>query len=77
MLECFDFLGEDLAYEIVVENTNKTAEMIEGVKPIKDKLYTPSIEGVDEKLTEICYQNAHAKYGEVLPEIVAERLEKS
>lgn len=76
MLECFDFLDKDLAYEIVVENTNKIADMIEEVKPIKDKLYTPSIEGVDEKLSAICYENARAKYGKELPEIVELRLKK-
>ncbi|MDH6603201.1 DNA polymerase-3 subunit alpha (Gram-positive type) [Bacilli bacterium PM5-9] len=76
MLEDFVFLGDELARKIVIENTNVIADMIEEVKPIKDKLYTPKIAGVDEKLTKMCYENAYAQYGNPLPEIVKERLDK-
>ncbi|AHF57985.1 PolC-type DNA polymerase III [Spiroplasma eriocheiris] len=76
MLAEFNFLNDEkLAYEIVVENTNKIADQIEKVQIIKDKLYTPSIEGSDQLLKELCYKNAYAKYGNPLPKIVAERLE--
>ena len=52
MLDAFSFLGEEKAKEIVVDNTNKIADMIEDVKPIKDDLYTPKIEGADEEMRE-------------------------
>ena len=76
MLAEFDFLGPDLAKEIVVTNSQKVANMIGEVKPIKDKLYTPKIEGSDEEITKMTYDMAHKIYGEQLPEIVEKRIEK-
>ncbi|WP_110112798.1 PolC-type DNA polymerase III [Bacillus sp. CGMCC 1.16541] len=76
MLECFSFLGEEKAKEIVVTNTQKVAAMIEEVKPIKDELYTPKIEGADEEMREMSYAMAKSIYGDELPEIVEARLEK-
>lgn len=76
MLDAFEYLGKDLAYEIVVTNTNLIADSIESVNPIKDKLYTPTIENCENLLRELCYNTAHEMYGENLPTIVSERLEK-
>lgn len=76
MLEAFSFLGEETAHEIVVENTNAIAEMIEDVSPIPDKLYTPIIEGADDELRQMCYDKAKFLYGDPLPELVEKRLEK-
>ena len=76
MLGCFDFLPIEKAQEIVVKNTKKIAAEIEICYPVKDKLYTPSIEGSDEKLRMLCYKNAHEKYGLNLPNIIEERLQK-
>ena len=60
MLEEFDFLGPDLAKEIVVTNSQKIADMIGDVKPIKDDLYTPKIEGSDDEVTNLTYEMAHS-----------------
>lgn len=76
MLKEFEWFGKQRAYEMVVENTRKIAEQIEVVLPIKDRLYPPDIEGSDQKLRDICYQNAHKKYGPNLPKIVEDRLER-
>ncbi|WP_281862824.1 PolC-type DNA polymerase III [Planomicrobium okeanokoites] len=76
MLDAFDFLGEETAMQIVVENSNKIADMIDTVKPIKDDLYTPKIEGADEEVRELSYNMARSIYGEQLPEIVEARIEK-
>ncbi|MBT2581942.1 PolC-type DNA polymerase III [Planococcus sp. ISL-109] len=76
MLEAFDFLGEETAREIVVDNSLKIAEMIDVVKPIKDELYTPKIEGADEEVRELSYSTARSIYGDDLPEIVEARIEK-
>lgn len=76
MLREFSFLGSEKAKEVVVTNTNKIADMIEEIKPIKDELYTPKIEGADEEMREMSYSMARKIYGENLPEIVEARLEK-
>jgi DNA polymerase III subunit alpha, Gram-positive type len=76
MLDCFSFLGKDKAKEIVVENSNKIADLTEDIKPIKDDLYTPKIEGADEEMRRMSYDMAKSIYGDDLPEIVEARLEK-
>jgi len=82
MLESFPYLTEEERYKVVVENTNKIADMCEMVSPIpldengNPKLFTPKISGADEDLKKMCYERAHELYGEVLPEIVEKRLEK-
>ncbi|MGD7008376.1 PolC-type DNA polymerase III [Metabacillus sp. 84] len=76
MLDCFSFLGEERAKEIVIENTNAVADMIGEVKPIKDDLFTPKIEGADEEVRQMSYEMAESIYGAPLPEIVEARLEK-
>lgn len=76
MLKAFAWLGEQRAYEFVIANTNMIASQIGNVLPVKDRLYPPDIEGSDQKLRDICYENAHKKYGPNLPEIVEKRLEK-
>ncbi|HCC07806.1 MAG TPA: hypothetical protein DEP72_06590 [Clostridiales bacterium] len=77
MLTEFDYLGQEKAYEVVVTNTNKIADMVEKAVPIdeKDKA-TPIIEGADEELRKMCYDKAMGIYGENLPEIVKARLER-
>ncbi|WP_414056102.1 PolC-type DNA polymerase III [Macrococcus equi] len=76
MLDAFHFLGEEKAFEIVVTNTNKLADSIDTVIPIRDELYTPTIEGANEEIREMSYNRARSIYGEELPEIVVARLEK-
>ncbi len=76
MLEAFEFLGKDLAYEIVVTNSNAIADSIDKVIPLKDGTYSPRIENDKEELTRICWETAHKLYGENIPEIVVKRVEK-
>ncbi|WP_243354325.1 PolC-type DNA polymerase III [Bacillus litorisediminis] len=76
MLDSFAFLGAEKAKEIVVHNPNQIADLIEEIKPIKDDLYTPKIEGAEEEIRQKSYEMARSIYGEELPEIVEARLEK-
>ncbi len=76
MLEEFSYLGEDIAYEVVVENTNKIADMCEYLRPIPKGKYEPNVPGANEELTESCWKRAHEWFGEEIPEIVSKRLEK-
>lgn len=70
MLKAFAWVGETKAYEMVVTNTRKIADQIEMIYPVKDRLYPPDMEGSDEKLKKLCYENAYRIYGDPLPEIV-------
>uniref|UniRef100_A0A7C5Z5D4 DNA polymerase III PolC-type n=1 Tax=Caldicellulosiruptor owensensis TaxID=55205 RepID=A0A7C5Z5D4_9FIRM len=76
MLKEFEYLGPDACYEVVVENTNKIADMIEDVKPIPDETFPPKIEGAEEEIYNMTMKKAHEIYGDPLPEIVRARLEK-
>ncbi|WDF83739.1 PolC-type DNA polymerase III [Lacticaseibacillus pabuli] len=77
MLADFSWLGEDKARELVVTNTHKIADMVDGeITPVKDKLYTPDIPGVNENFKRDVMKTAHEWYGEELPEIVSQRIDK-
>ncbi len=76
MLAEFDYLGEELAYEAVVENPRKVAEMVETFQPIPDDLYSPMMPGADEEIQEMSYGKARELYGDNLPEIVEKRLKQ-
>ena len=76
MLEDFSYFG-DRAKEFVIDNPNMIADMVDGdVIPVPEGNYPPVIEGSDELLRNICWDNAHKRYGENVPEIVEKRLEK-
>lgn len=76
MLEEFKYLGSEKAYEVVVTNTNKIADMVENMFPVCPDKCPPVIDNSAEILRDICYNTAHEMYGENLPEIVTERLER-
>lgn len=76
MLDEFSFLGDELAHQVVIDNPNQVADWCEEVVPVKDKLYTPHIEGSDDEIRQLSYDKAHEIYGDPLPEIVEARLEK-
>ncbi len=76
MLEEFSYFGEEIAKEIVIDNTNYIADQIEVIEPVRPDKCPPVIENSDEELRNICYETAKKMYGENLPQIVTDRLEK-
>ena len=76
MLEEFAYLGREKAYEIVVTNTNKIADMCEPISPISPEKCPPHIDGCEQTIKDIAYDKAHELYGDPLPEIVQARLDR-
>ncbi len=76
MLQEFAYLGSDKAEEVVVTNTNKIADRIDVMAPVRPDKCAPVIPDSDKTLTDICYNRAHELYGKELPQIVKDRLEK-
>ncbi len=76
MLAEFDYLGEERAREVVVDNTNFIADQIESISPVRPDKCPPVIPDSDQRLRDICYGTAHDMYGDPLPAIVQERLDK-
>lgn len=76
MLAEFDYLGEEKAREVVIENTNHIADLIESIAPVLEGTYPPNIEGAEQDIENMAMTRAREIYGEELPEVVAQRLEK-
>ena len=76
MLEEFEYLGSAKAKEIVIDNPNMIADMVEKISPVRPDKCPPVIPDSDKTLRKICYNKAHSMYGDPLPEIVTERLER-
>ena len=76
MLEEFEYLGSAKAREIVIDNPSRIADMVERITPVRPDKCPPVIPDSDKLLREICYQKAHSMYGEELPPVVTERLER-
>ncbi len=76
MLEEFSYLGKEKAYEVVVTNSNLIADMIDDIEPLKSGSYPPSIENCEQDLLDMCHNFAHQVYGDELPPIVKQRMDR-
>ena len=76
MLAEFTYLPPKKAFEVVVENTNKIADMCEKIKPLPPDMFAPVIENSAEDLQRIVLERAHSIYGEELPPQVQARLDR-
>lgn len=85
MLDDFSFLGEELARKIVIENTNLIADQIETIQVFPKGLFDPAddefkdslgVPSIEKELIRMVNENAHKIYGDELPQIVKERLDK-
>lgn len=76
MMEEFAYLGEDTAREVVIENTNLIADMIEPMMPVPEGKFPPKIDGAEDYLRKVCKERSTAMYGDPLPDVIQERLDK-
>ena len=76
MLDEFSYLDRDKAYELVVTNTNKIADMIENIRPVPKGNFPPKIEGSAEDIERIARETAENLYGNPLPDEVEKRLQR-
>ena len=76
MLSDFAYLGDSKAYELVIRNPKKIVGDLEDIRPIPPGTFPPKIEGSEEMLRETCFNKAHEIYGDPLPKIVKDRLDR-
>ncbi len=76
MLDEFYYLDSDTSEDVVINNPQKIADMIEQIEPVDPLKAPPVIPNSDQMLRDICYNKAHSMYGDELPEVVTERLER-
>ena len=76
MLKEFEYLGSEKAEEVVITNPNRIADMCEKISPVRPDKCPPVIENSDQMLRDICYTKARSMYGDELPVIVKERLDR-
>ncbi len=76
MLDEFTYVDPQTAYELVVTNPRKVAELFDDVKPIPDGTFPPIIEGSDDEIRDMVYKKAHEMYGDPLPDIVEQRVKR-
>ncbi len=75
MLAAFSHLG-DRVQEVVIHNTQKIAAQMEVIRPVPDRVYPPNMEGADDQVRDLSTRRVHEWYGDTLPEVVKERLDK-
>ncbi len=77
MLAEFAYLGEEDAYDVVVEAPNRIAALIDpDIRPIPSGTYTPSIPGSDDTLRALVAENTKRIYGKQPNELIVKRIER-
>ncbi|WP_338214150.1 PolC-type DNA polymerase III [Companilactobacillus muriivasis] len=76
MFDEFNYMDQATEQEIIVDNPKKIMDSIDEISPVKDKLYTPKMEGAEDEIKNLTLNKAHELYGDPLPEIVQERMDK-
>ena len=75
MLAEFDYLGEEMAKRVVIDNPRAIADMVDDIELLPKDLYPPKIENSARDLKDLVYGKMHEIYGENPPEIVKSRVD--
>ena len=75
MLAEFEYLGKDVAREVVITNTRAIADQIDEIELLPKDLFPPKIERSAEQLKELVYTKMHRIYGDEPPAIVKDRVD--
>ena len=70
------FEDKEIAENVVINNPNNIADQIDIIQPLSKKLNPPTIENAEEEVKETALKMAYEMYGNPLPKIVEERLNK-
>ncbi|WP_334332933.1 PolC-type DNA polymerase III [Companilactobacillus sp. HBUAS59544] len=76
MFDEFSFMDQQTEQEIIVDNPKKIMDSIDEMSPVKDKLYTPKMEGAEDEIRSLTMNKAHELYGDPLPELVQKRMDR-
>ncbi|MBU1020113.1 MAG: PolC-type DNA polymerase III [Firmicutes bacterium] len=84
MLEEFNWLGEELSFELVVRNPNLLNDRIDFVRAFKPELYAPTddflaldgIPSIENKLIKMVSDRSKELYGRDVPQLVQDRINK-
>lgn len=76
MLAEFKYLGPQDARWVVIEAPSLVASQIEAIRPVPEGFYPPKIDSAEEEIIKLTWQGAHERYGDPLPDLVQERIEK-
>lgn len=76
LIDQFAFLGEDLAKQVVIQNTHVVADLVETIAPLKEGSYPPQIPEAGDELRDKTFAKAKEMYGDPLPELIQERIDR-
>lgn len=75
MLAEFDYLGEEMARQVVIENPRAIADSVDDIELLPKDLYPPKIENSARDLRDLVYGKMTDIYGDNPPEIVKTRVD--
>ena len=74
MLEEFSYLGAEKAFEVVVTNPRKIADMVESFELLPKDLFPPRLANSEQELNTLVWEKVHRLYGENPPQLIVDRL---
>lgn len=77
LLDDYQFMGPELAHQLVISNTRLVADMIDDdIVAIKGGNYPPNMPTANDEIRDKTYATAYQMYGKPLPMIIEARIER-